>query len=268
MGSAFGGGGKGGGSSKTPTFNMPNIQAPQNQPNIWTERLGDYGTQMMELTQTPRNYFVSDFNRFLRPDEGKAYDPRNLPAFAPLYNLSKTGLEDQYGVAKENILANMPRGGAMGRALGNLETGRAKDVGSLQASISAPIIQDLYNKAYDMSWKTAPTLGMGGIGTAGGLLNTSNISDTSAKLQTNQMATQIGMAQLAADMQAAQASRNASSAKGAGAGSMLGKGLGTVLGPAGSAIGGSLGNSVGGMLGGGGKGSGAFSGALATASFL
>jgi len=247
------GGGKGGGSK---SISVPNVTAPTIANNEWTDELADmakrtYGqaSNLWNQTQPARDWFAEDWKSFLRPDQGQAYDPYKLPAFQPLYGLARTGLEDQYGVAKENILSGLPRGGAMGRALGNLETGRAKDVGSLQASISAPIIQDLYNKAYGTAWTTAPAQAFAGYGSAmtgmGGAAGYENAQNISQAGLINNAAIASQQAQLAAQVQEAQASRAGSTTKGAGMGSMLGKGLGSMIPGIGTAIGGAIGGGLG-----------------------
>jgi len=240
----MGGGGKGG--SKSGGVNVPDMPH-----NMDLERLSAMSTNMWDKTNPIRGYFTEDWKQFFRPEEGKPYDPYQLPAFSPLYNMARTGLEDQYGVAKENILSNLPRGGAMGRALGNIETGRAKDVGSLQSQIAAPLISDIYNKAYNAGWVTGPTQAIGASGLATGAMN-------QRQMQQQQL-------EVAAALQNQKAEAAASSAKGSGLGSALGKGLGavggSVFGPLGTAIGGSLGSSVGGGLSNLGKGGGGFGGA-------
>jgi hypothetical protein len=222
------GGGKGGGGSKS--VNVPSIA-----PNPYEEQLASMASNMWNVTWPVRNYFTEDWQKFFRPEEGQRYDPYALPGYKPLYGLARTGIEDQYGAAKENILAGVPRGGGQDRALSLLESGRAKDVGSLQAQIASPLIQDISNKAYGAGWQTGPTQALGGMGTASQQLNAANISQ-------QQLVT-------AAALQEAQASRAASSAKGSGVGSMLGKGLGSVAGSVIPGIGTALGGAIGGLGG-------------------
>jgi hypothetical protein len=226
------GGGKGKSSSPV------TIGAPQIGTNPYEEQLAAYASGMWNQTQAPRTYIGKDWETFFNPAEGRKYDPSQLPAFSPLYNLSRTGLEDQYGVAKENILSTLPRGGAMGRSLANLETGRAKDIGSLQSSISAPIISDLYNKAYNAGFVTGPNQAIGGMGAADQSWNQRNISQA----QLDMDATKAALAMTAQQNQAANAG---SSAKGMGLGSALGKGLGSIVPGIGTAIGGSIAGGVG-----------------------
>jgi len=93
------------------------------------------------------------------------YNPYNLPAYAPLYQLARTGIESQYGPAREAIMASTPRGGALYENLANLEMGRAQQTGALPAQISAPLIQDIYNKAYGVAFG-APQTTLSGLGGA------------------------------------------------------------------------------------------------------
>ena len=230
------------------------VRVPPMAVNPYEAQLANYAQHMWNQIAPARNYMAQDWENLFNPAQGRDYDPANLPAFSPLYNLSRTGLEDQYSVAKEGILSGLPRGGAQGRALSNLETGRAKDVGSLQASISAPIIQNLYDKAYQTAWQTGPAQAMGGLGTASGTLN-------QRELQQQQLETM-------AAAQNAQMAAQRSSSKGSGIGGMLGKGAGSLLGPTMDAMGGRIEKGIGGLGKGGSVGSGAFSGAMATGSIL
>lgn len=221
------------------------IGAPQIGENPYEKQLAGYASSMWDQTQAPRTYIGQDWEQFFNPAAGRQYDPSQLPAFSPLYNMARTGLEDQYSVAKENILSSLPRGGGMARQLGNLETGRAKDVGSLQSQISAPIISDLYNKAYNAGFVTGPTQAMGGAGGAAQTWNTRNLGQAQLDMQATQAA-------LAMTAQSEAASKQSSGLKGAGFGSMLGKGLSSVIG---SVVPG-IGTAIGGMTGKGGGGGG------------
>ncbi len=228
----------GGGKGSSPDT----ISAPTIGPNPYEQYLANFAQGIWDTTKPARGYIAADWEKFFNPPQGRQYDPTLLPAFQPLYNMARTGLEDQYGVAKENILSTLPRGGAMGRSLANLETGRAKDIGSLTSQISAPIIGDIYNKAYNAGFVTGPTQAMTGMAGAGGLLNPRLMGQ--AQLEMN--------ARLA-NLQAEQAASQGSTMKGAGVGSMLGKGLGAVI-PGMGGIGSAISGLGGGKGGGGGSG--------------
>ena len=223
-----------GGSKKSTTYQIGAPQTGSNPHEIW---LSEIARTLYNQTDPARTYIAADWEKLFNPAQGQQYDPSQLPAFSPLYNMARTGLEDQYSVAKENILSTLPRGGGMARQLGNLETGRAKDVGSLQSQISAPIISDLYNKAYNAGFVTAPTQAMGGLGAAGQLNNIRSLGQGQLDMEATKAA--LGMT-----AQSEAAARQGSSAKGLGLGSMLGKGLGAAMPGIGSAIGG-----LGGTLG-------------------
>ena len=121
------------------------------------------------------------------------YNPYNLPGYAPLYQLARTGLESQYGQARENIMASSPRGGGLAENLANLEMSRAQQAGSLPATIAAPLIQDIYNKAYGVAFG-APQTTLSGLGGAASSYN--QLYGTQAAYQSAQ-ATQAQQAGLA-----------------------------------------------------------------------
>jgi hypothetical protein len=154
------------------------------------------------------------------------YNPYNLPGYAPLYQLARTGLESQYNPARQSIMESTPRGGALYENLANLEMSRAQQAGSLPATIAAPLISDLYNKAYGVAFNS-PQQSMAGLGAA-----TSSYNQLQGLTAQGQM------------QQAALANQN-SLAGSAGLGSLAALGLG-------------------GLGGKGSGGKGAFSGASAT----
>ena len=242
----------GGGGSTTYQIGAPQMAYPQIESNPYESPLFHVGQGMWQMTQPARNYIGQDWESLFNPAQGRKYDPANLPAFSPLYNMARTGLEDQYSAAKENILSSMPRGGGMARQLGNLETGRAKDVGSLLSQISAPIISDMYNKAYNAGFVTGPSQAITGMGTAAGLANTRNIAQGGLTNQRNLAQGQLDWdatkAALGMTAQSEAAARQGSSMKGAGIGSMLGKAGGSVL----NGLTGGLTEGLGGLFGGGG----------------
>ena len=80
------------------------------------------------------------------------------PAASPVWDPTKTILEDQYNRARENVIANMPVGGPMQGALGDIETNRANQL----ASLGADIATDEYNKIYGAAMG-APQVSLGGL---------------------------------------------------------------------------------------------------------
>jgi len=258
----MGGGGKGGGGVDVPQIGQ--ISPPVREWNPWTERLGDYSTQLMESTSPLRETIQ---NKYFEPFLEGNYNPETMPGFAPQYDLLRGSLEGQYGKARENILASTPRGGAMTNALAGLEYQRARDTGLGTSQLSSNIIGDLWNKANDTAWKTAPGLALGGLGTAGGTYQTGVNASLMGDLETNKanLASATAIANQAMQAQAAQNQAETQS-KGAGMGG-LGAGLGSLLGMAmapfsgGTSLLGAGISGLGGMMGKG-AGSGAAAGSL------
>jgi len=75
-----------------------------------------------------------------------------------MWDPSKSALESQYGRARENVLGNMPSGGALQQQLTNLEMGRAQGLGDISKSIA----EDEYNKIYSAAMG-APQVSIGGM---------------------------------------------------------------------------------------------------------
>jgi hypothetical protein len=155
--------------------------------NPYAEQLANIATKQMANARGVYEPIYEDFVRFLRPDTGTMYfgdqnqyakeptyrgtlkyDPQQLPAFNWLFTQGKQGIEDQYGQARQQIMSQMPRGGALEDALLNLEMNRAKSAGGLTAQIAAPLAQDIYNKAYSYA-VGAPAQTMSGLSSAAGI---------------------------------------------------------------------------------------------------
>ncbi|MDI6741619.1 MAG: hypothetical protein QMD11_02675 [Smithella sp.] len=150
------------------------------------------------------------------------FDPKSSPLWASTFNTGKEALESQYGLAKEAVLANLPRGGGQVRAITDVETARAGEAAGLPMELSANITGDLMNKAYGAAFG-APGQAMTGLGSAAGLRSQSDA--------------------IRAQRQAAQAQ---------GMGSLIGMGIGYGLGgPKGGKAGAQAGRAAGGMAGGG-----------------
>jgi len=123
----------------------------------YEEEQRGWAREMWGLGQSVREPFTAELAKFA---EG-AYDPTESQLFAPLFAQGKGGIESQYGVARENILANLPEGGAKQQALANLEMTRAQQGASLPAMISMDIYQDMLNKAYGIA-SGAPMINLTG----------------------------------------------------------------------------------------------------------
>lgn len=149
------------------------------------------------------------------------FDPKSSPLWASTFNTGKDALESQYGLAKDAVLANLPRGGGQARGIMDVETARAGEAARLPMELSANITGDLMNKAYGAAFG-APGQAMSGLGSAAGLRSQSDA--------------------IRAQQQAAQAQ---------GMGSLIGMGIGYGLGgPMGGKMGASAGGSAGGAVGG------------------
>lgn len=95
------------------------------------------------------------------------FDPGTSPIFAP----QKRAIESQYGVAKDNLLASMPAGGAMTSAMADLESNRANSLADMMGSI----YQDQLNKAYGASFN-APGQAIQGLGSAASIQSANEAS--------------------------------------------------------------------------------------------
>lgn len=110
------------------------------------------------------------------------FDPQKSPLYGPMYAAARSGPEAQYGVAKENILANTPRGGGQIEALANLEGARASEVGAIPGMISNNILSDMLNKTYGVAFGN-PQTSMSGLGTAAQLFGNRQAAATLAGQQ-------------------------------------------------------------------------------------
>lgn len=145
------------------------------------------------------------------------FDPKSSPLWASTFNTGKEALESQYGLAKDAVLANLPRGGGQVRGITDVETARAGEAARLPMELSANITGDLMNKAYGAAFG-APGEAMSGLGSAAGLRSQSDA--------------------IRAQQQAAQSK---------GMGSLIGMGIGYGLG---GPMGGKAGAQAGGTVGG------------------
>lgn len=118
--------------------------------------------QTFRETDPLRQGLLADMTKFVQG----GYNPKTDPRFAPMYDTAKYGAEKQYGVARENILANTPRGGGQVDALSGLESDRAAQVGQISNVITTNLINDLLAKTYGVAFN-APQQSMAGLGAAG-----------------------------------------------------------------------------------------------------
>ncbi len=106
----------------------------------------DLAQQLLNETSPLRKRLIGDASVFLRGDR----DVTGLPEFAAL----KGANEAQFGVARENIIANTAEGGALTAALAGLEADRATN----QTNFTGALASDEVNRA----------LGLATFGTASG----------------------------------------------------------------------------------------------------
>lgn len=92
-------------------------------------------------------------------------NPADLPTYAPLFGLQKQSLEQQYQMARKNLMGSVAPGGNLAGGLADIESSRAANVGALPAQLAGNITQDLYNKAYGYV-TGVPQQSIAGIGNA------------------------------------------------------------------------------------------------------
>ena len=113
-------------------------------------------------TTPVRNDLLSQMGNFLQG----GYDVSKSPTFAPLYANARSGIESQYGVAKDAILAGTPRGGGQTAALAGVESDRAGNLSNTQNAIYSNLFNDILQKTYGVAFN-APQQSMAGLGQAG-----------------------------------------------------------------------------------------------------
>ena len=118
--------------------------------------------QTYEETTPIRQDLLAQMASFLQG----GFDPAKSPLYGPMYSNMRSGLEGQYNVAKENILANTPRGGGQIDALAGLESDRAGGIGNAQNALYGNIFNDILSKTYGVAFG-APQQSMAGFGQAG-----------------------------------------------------------------------------------------------------
>lgn len=131
------------------------------RPSPYEGTLANIAQEMYKKTDPMRTNLIGEMTK---ASEGN-YDPTSSPLYAPMFAQGKQGIESQYGLAKENILSNVPRGGAQAKALTDLEMGRAEQASSLPALISQDVMTDMLNKSYGTAF-AAPQQSMSGLSSA------------------------------------------------------------------------------------------------------
>jgi len=100
---------------------------------------GQIAKDVYQQTGGIRSNVFNDLTNFT----GGNFDLSQSPMWQPQRNL----IEDQYNVAEENILGNLPQGGQLLEALANNDMSRANTLSSLGGQIG----QDYLNKAYGLA---------------------------------------------------------------------------------------------------------------------
>ena len=96
-------------------------------------------------------------------DRGNAFLQGNLDVTGtPMFQALRSGADQQYSRARENILANTPTGGALSDALAQNELAKARTL----TQGAGGIAQDEYNKVYGLA-TGAPGAALSGLGSAG-----------------------------------------------------------------------------------------------------
>ena len=201
------GGGKGGGGGAVSVSSSP-----------YEKELAKIAKEMYGITTPLRTGQLGDWSALAE----SGYDPRTLPQYGGMYNLARPGLENQYDIAKQNVLGSVPQGGGLTSALTNLERGRAETVGGLSGQIGTDLLNQELQKKFGVAWNV-PGQSMQGLGTA---------SQSYAQRY-----------------QAALMSQSQQSNQKGGMMGALGSGLGMILGSAVPGIGTALGGALGGGLG-------------------
>jgi len=140
-----------------------NSSPTQVEPGPYENQLAKMSKQLFSETTPLRQSLTDQMGQIV----GGNYRPSDLPTYQPLYAQAKSGIEDQYNVAKGNLLGGIPRGGAMASSLGSLEADRAKTMGSVPSQITTGLIGDITNKAYGTAF-AAPGQAMTGLSSASG----------------------------------------------------------------------------------------------------
>lgn len=110
--------------------------------------------------------------------------PQQTALFKPIFSQAKQGIEDQYGVAREDILSTLPRGGTQRKGLTDLAIGRAEQSSALPAQISSGILQDMIDKSYGVAFGT-PQTSISGLGTAAGTFGAKQSQAMASESQEN-----------------------------------------------------------------------------------
>lgn len=122
-------------------------------PSKYETALANIANDLYSSTSGLRSSAISTLQGVANGD----YNVFKLPTFQPLYAEARSGIENQYQQARNNLVSSVPRGGVLDSAMRDLESNRANQVGSLTSQLAAPIIQGLWNNAYGAGFQTPST---------------------------------------------------------------------------------------------------------------
>lgn len=129
------------------------------------------------------------YDVFQQQREG-TFEPTEHPLYEPMYRTGRSGLESQYGAAREAIMSQLPKGGQLNEALVNLEMDRAQAIGGLEDQIAQSIVQDMINKSYGVAFQS-PQTSVAGLSAAAGPYASRYGADIYSQIQAQQMQNQL-----------------------------------------------------------------------------
>jgi hypothetical protein len=154
--------------------------------NPYEQALANLIQQAYQETVPLRTEITRQLTDFAHSSEMPGY-------YSPVYEAGKQAIETQYQIARENLISQLPKSGALTAALADLEASRAATLGGLRAQIA----QDLANKAFGYA-TGVPGQAISGYGTLAGTYGSRQAAAMAAQAQqaaaTRSMLGQLGMA--------------------------------------------------------------------------
>lgn len=148
---------------------------------------GDIAKQLFTETTPLRGQSLAQLFQYLQTG---VLPPALLQGLDKAYATGRTGLEDQYSVARENILGRVPsRGGQLNSQLADLEAQRANSVGRLGSDLltqyELPLRNTLFASATGLPFGQAGQA-LGNIGQSAGTLGQIEARNAQAQFQQEQ----------------------------------------------------------------------------------
>lgn len=186
--------------------------------------------QALNMEGLGNNAYNSLWSKFYDPFLTGDYDASKSSYFKSMYDTMRNTYEGSYNTAKDELIANTPRGGATTDALAKLGFERAKTIGQATSKLNTDIWDKLWTGVNAMA-KDTSTMAMGGLGSAAttqqSALNTQNTNETGINEANLSALMQASLANLQANTAAQTANASSSSSSGK---SGLGSGIGSLLG--------------------------------------